>query len=161
LPIANFEYDVNQNSYTFTNLSENADTYLWNFGDGTESSESDPIHIYSEDGDYNISLWIENQCAEDSYSTQVNITTIGLAENKAKDLKLYPNPSNGKINISGLNTNPYDVRLIDLTGRVLIQKSFEGQSINTLDLSRFNEGAYHIIITQGEQSLKQKLILHK
>lgn len=31
----------------FENCSENADSYLWNFGDGTTSTEFEPTHLYS------------------------------------------------------------------------------------------------------------------
>ena len=34
-------------SVMFVNLSKNADTFLWDFGDGTTSIESNPLHTYS------------------------------------------------------------------------------------------------------------------
>ncbi|MDD3567981.1 MAG: PKD domain-containing protein, partial [Bacteroidales bacterium] len=41
----------------FFNLSENANKYVWDFGDGTpKSSEKDPVHIYDELGEYRVSL---------------------------------------------------------------------------------------------------------
>ncbi|MEO9484904.1 MAG: PKD domain-containing protein [Ekhidna sp.] len=44
----------------FKNLSENASTYLWDFGDGTTSTDSDPRHAYSEEGFYDITLIATN-----------------------------------------------------------------------------------------------------
>ncbi|MFH1321217.1 MAG: PKD domain-containing protein [Bacteroidota bacterium] len=43
-------------SVQFTNLSANAGSYLWDFGDGTTGTESDPVHTYTSDGNYNVSL---------------------------------------------------------------------------------------------------------
>ena len=34
----------------FTNCSENATSYLWDFGDTTTSNEVDPVHHYSSNG---------------------------------------------------------------------------------------------------------------
>ncbi|MDQ3536742.1 MAG: PKD domain-containing protein [Bacteroidota bacterium] len=42
------------------NTSINAVTYLWDFGDGTTSTEFEPTHIYKEVGVYDISLTVTN-----------------------------------------------------------------------------------------------------
>ncbi|MFK7951713.1 MAG: PKD domain-containing protein, partial [Ekhidna sp.] len=41
---------------TFTNTSENADSYHWNFGDGFESTSENPTHLYEEAGSYMTTL---------------------------------------------------------------------------------------------------------
>jgi gliding motility-associated-like protein len=40
----------------FVNQSENAANYLWDFGDGTTSEETDPIHTYITEGTYTVTL---------------------------------------------------------------------------------------------------------
>lgn len=40
----------------FTNLSANADSFLWEFGDGESSSEVHPTHTYSQAGAYTVRL---------------------------------------------------------------------------------------------------------
>jgi len=40
----------------FTNLSQNAEYYEWDFGDGTISTRRDPSHHYSYEGIYTVSL---------------------------------------------------------------------------------------------------------
>jgi len=35
---------------TFINTSRNADSYLWNFGDGTTSTGSNPVPTYNLNG---------------------------------------------------------------------------------------------------------------
>ncbi len=40
----------------FENTSDNADSYLWNFGDGTESTDSIVNHHYVHSGKYDVSL---------------------------------------------------------------------------------------------------------
>ena len=45
---------------TFTNESEKAETYHWDFGDGNESTESNPVHRYTHSGNYKVILRAEN-----------------------------------------------------------------------------------------------------
>lgn len=40
----------------FLNTSENADSYFWDFGDGTTSTVKNPIKIYTATGDYLVTL---------------------------------------------------------------------------------------------------------
>ncbi|MFC4757499.1 PKD domain-containing protein [Solitalea agri] len=45
----------------FNNTSINADSFLWDFGDGTTSTEINPEHVYEKDGVYKIKLIATNQ----------------------------------------------------------------------------------------------------
>ena len=61
-PRANFEVSptyvfVNDEKVRFFNLSQEADNYLWEFGDGDTSRVKDPFHKYMEAGVYDITLW--------------------------------------------------------------------------------------------------------
>jgi gliding motility-associated-like protein len=44
----------------FTNNTTGATSYLWNFGDGTTSTNKDEIHIYNKDGYYDVCLTATN-----------------------------------------------------------------------------------------------------
>ena len=49
---------------TFNNLSQNASSYLWDFGDGTTSTDSTPVHTYTTAGTYTVSLTAtQNSCS--------------------------------------------------------------------------------------------------
>lgn len=45
-----------RNVLKFTNLSRNASSYYWNFGDGTTSVEENPEHAFTRRGIYQVSL---------------------------------------------------------------------------------------------------------
>jgi PKD repeat protein len=47
-------------AFVFTNLSSNALTYLWDFGDGETSTETDPFHTYSDPGLKTVTLTAYN-----------------------------------------------------------------------------------------------------
>jgi PKD repeat protein len=73
IPCVSFQHHQHCNGLTtFQNTTYNlVDTYLWDFGDGTTSNEINPVHIFSENGSYSVTLTAcyENQC--DTYTEQV------------------------------------------------------------------------------------------
>jgi PKD repeat protein len=50
--VAGFNVDVAQKTATFTNLSYDATSYHWEFGDGQTSGEVNPVHTYADAGIY-------------------------------------------------------------------------------------------------------------
>ncbi len=90
-PVANFTSNVtsgaNPLSVAFTDLSENVPTsWEWNFGDGSTSTEQNPIHTYSEVGTYNVSLNASNIGGSNnktinSYITVANIPVPDFTSN--------------------------------------------------------------------------------
>ena len=63
----------------FTNGSTNADTYTWDFGDGSQSTDANPTYAYTGPGDYVVTLTASNQgCGDVSVYTQV-ITVDSVA----------------------------------------------------------------------------------
>jgi len=75
LPSANFSYVVNALTVSFGNKSNNATTYLWDFGDGTTSAEKSPAaHTYSTKGKYNVTLTAtDGNGAVNTYTSQVAV----------------------------------------------------------------------------------------
>jgi PKD repeat protein len=61
-PIAEFLYDITPNKFNdpvvFTNITSNGLTYFWTFGDGDTSVEKDPIHQYTGEGPYRVTLYV-------------------------------------------------------------------------------------------------------
>jgi PKD repeat protein len=61
-PDAEFEVDCNGLTCSFTDESEDDDgtlvSWFWDFGDGTGSSEQNPIHSYGEEDKYEVTLTV-------------------------------------------------------------------------------------------------------
>lgn len=58
-PIASFQYEISEDNaleVMFTNFSQNATTYAWDFGDGNSSTEENPTHEFAESGTYTVEL---------------------------------------------------------------------------------------------------------
>jgi PKD repeat protein len=61
---------------TFINTSSNATGYFWNFGDGSTSAESNPVHTYSFIGTYTVRLKITGPEGTDSVCKLLTISDI-------------------------------------------------------------------------------------
>jgi peptidyl-prolyl cis-trans isomerase B (cyclophilin B) len=59
-PLAKFDYSQTKKvapaSVNFSNDSQNADSYMWDFGDGNTSTEASPTHVYTLSGNYDVVL---------------------------------------------------------------------------------------------------------
>lgn len=73
-PVSKFTFSVEGDfapvTLSFNNLSENSETWLWNFGDGKSSIEKNPQHIYTNAGQYTITLEADNGSGGNNTSTQ-------------------------------------------------------------------------------------------
>lgn len=56
-------------------------TWLWDFGDGTTSSVSSPMHTYSVRGTYTVSLTVSNDVGFDTETKQDLISVVSPVEN--------------------------------------------------------------------------------
>jgi len=73
-PLAGFSYSDSLLNVRFTDLSNNADTWLWDFGDTTSSSEQNPIHTYAFPGNYRVCLDISDSCGVSSFCDTVIVS---------------------------------------------------------------------------------------
>jgi PKD repeat protein len=74
VPVLNWSNTTNGLSAVFTDMTTNAPTnWLWNFGDGTTSTQQNPTHIYSAPGTYNVCLYSGNPCGNSSFCQNVTI----------------------------------------------------------------------------------------
>lgn len=61
----------------FTNTSEDAVSYLWDFGDGFTSTSENPSHIYTVAGNYNVTLTSMNSDGcEDAQTVEVAVSEV-------------------------------------------------------------------------------------
>ncbi len=70
----------------FTNQTTDWDTLSWNFGDGSGSSEENPVHVYMDEGDYLVTLTVTNGCGDFEIEQIVTITAPPTANFSASPL---------------------------------------------------------------------------
>jgi PKD repeat protein len=67
------EYDVGESVY-FSNCSSGADSYVWDFGDGTSSTQSNPAHEFQNSGTYQVKLTVYNPAGRSTASKIIYVT---------------------------------------------------------------------------------------
>jgi len=84
---------------TFNNLSSNYNSVLWDFGDGQQSIDENPLHTYDFPGTYTVTLSIftNDSCVSESISTDISLSFA--------------------TSISETNINKEVVSIIDILGR--------------------------------------------
>jgi len=86
-PEVTFMYTVDHNTsmdggtVDFDSTATDADnddlTYLWDFGDGETSTETDPQHIYATNGSYTVMVTVNDSTDETMASATVIVGNIG------------------------------------------------------------------------------------
>lgn len=73
---ADFTFSTNALQVTFTNTSSgNPTTFLWDFGDGEQSPQENPVHIYAAAGTYVVTLEVANAGGQsDTVSKPVTVS---------------------------------------------------------------------------------------
>jgi PKD repeat protein len=56
VPSASFTFVLTDLSVEFTNTSKDANTYAWDFGDGSTSTDASPTHVYAASGNFDVNL---------------------------------------------------------------------------------------------------------
>lgn len=91
---------------------------------------------------------------------------IGSVKNstaKVNNLQVYPNPTNGLLNISYISevNGEVNVRMINLNGQEVMNQTFNkanGEFLNTINMNNFAKGVYMLQVITPERTLTEKVI---
>lgn len=101
-PSASFSFSQNGSTFSFQNNSTDSRDYLWDFGDGSISNQTNPVHTYVTAGPYNATLTAALRCTSD-VSTQ-NIVVTGMDVKEYEEIKVIRTGDQSLL-IKGLKTN--------------------------------------------------------
>ena len=94
-----------------------------------------------------------------SESNEVTLTTI---EDNIVELemisKIYPNPASDILNIELQKNDNYTVKLMDLSGKVLITNQFEGRSV-IISVNQLPKADYLLSIDNGHATITKQIIV--
>jgi PKD repeat protein len=79
-PINNFEFIQDENIVSFINFHEGGTSFYWEFGDSKTSTEENPVHVYEEDGTYEVILSVSNECGTTSHNVFIDVVTTPFAD---------------------------------------------------------------------------------
>lgn len=120
-PIAGFNYppgsyDLNEAIIPFTDLSQGAMNWQWDFGDNNYSNESNPTHTYLDSGVFYVTQIVYNQygCADTAESSVYIQTSTNIYVPNA----FTPNGNewNEYFNVKGIGLNGYLLQIYDRWG---------------------------------------------
>ncbi len=152
---ANFDFIINENEVTFTN-SYTSDDISWDFGDETTSVDDNPVHTYTETGDYEVTLTI-NKCGRAHVFTKtVNINVLSLRDEYSDEVMIYPNPAADYIYIKGLEGKTFSISVYTVLGQEI--KHFENVIDGTLSVADLPKGTYFFKINNDNSFKTVKVI---
>ncbi|MDP4664119.1 MAG: T9SS type A sorting domain-containing protein [Salibacteraceae bacterium] len=147
-PIINSQFDNSWNIRLST--QETHDSYVWSNG-GT-----DPITTVTTNGLYRVTVTNEFGCEGTAF---VSVYTIGVSEEIANQLKLYPNPATDYFQIewpSGWLQNAQST-LYNIEGKIVMQFSVTQQN-QRIDVANLTKGTY-ILATDSPDGLAKTTII--
>lgn len=169
-------------AYNFSSGTGNL-SYLWNFGDGTSSTQQYPFHQYSVPGQYVICLTVtatystalgglttcsDTYCDSSSVQrmaagfqmSQVNVIPFSVTGIKQTEkeigLKAFPNPIADELTIEAITTNDNQLTfvLVDALGRTISTGNINNSKA-IINTSNLEKGFYSLSITNEKgNSLK-------
>ncbi len=176
-----FADSTNSGNYFAYNMSTGTGTtsYLWNFGDGSTSTQQYPFHQYVTPGHYIVCLTVtatngtttctDSYCDSSSVQRiasgflmhQINVIpqiTNGVKENTlANGIITYPNPIVDELTIEielSSSIVNYNYTLTDALGKVVMKNNIKDSKtvINTSDLEK---GFYFLSISSDDIKIKK------
>jgi PKD repeat protein len=146
---------------SFTNLSTGGDTYLWTFGDGSQSTSNAQTvqHTYDSSGAYVVTLVATNSCGASVLQIDLNLVVVSNVDPQSmQSFTVYPNPSTGFVTLvisEALRTHAM-VHLTDVLGRnCLTQTLIEHES--SIDLCHLSDGLYQLTVITEEQGQQKSV----
>jgi hypothetical protein len=141
----------------------NVNSYLWDFGDGTNTStQVNPEHSYTSGGNYIVTLSVFNGCGNYEISLPINVditTGIVKLDNTKADVALYPNPSKDYIIIENKSDdlNMQQVSIFNALGASVYMHQADNGKSHKLNVSGLASGIYSIRILTDKGFVIRKM----
>jgi len=78
LPTADFTFEPTEvtmyDEVTFTNTSTDAESYAWDFGDGSTSFDANPTHVYKSAGTFTVTLTATNEDGDTEVQKEIVVS---------------------------------------------------------------------------------------
>ena len=165
-PQANFVsadtvYLSNGGNIDFSNTSNNAAGYEWDFGDGSPlSSEEHPTHQYTSPGAYTVVLVASYQGCSDQFSKAILVLDEGTHVDDMDDLtfRISPNPSNGRLLIQLDSRDMATITIWDSFGKMVYNNVIPaGRNKHIVELRI--SGIYFINLRKGNKKYSGRFVL--
>lgn len=106
--------------FQFTNTSSNANAYTWQFGDGNTANTPNATYMYSNAGNYNVTLIAVNSACGDSSKFTYKVTAINTPTVQS---------------VANINGSDNDIRIGKDANGVFVQLSYDKNTRATVSIS--------------------------
>ena len=148
-PVTNaaFNYTaVGPNVYFFDN-SPSAVAWNWDFGDASTGNISNPVHNFTAGGQYLVCLTAPNSFGcSDTACTLINVIDVGILEDDADEIAIFPNPVSNELVIRN-NVFNYEGQLtvFNAFGEEILSRQIKANTLQlTINVSQLTPGLYFI-----------------
>lgn len=160
---ADFSSTNNNGTVTFTDLSTNATSWFWDFGDGNTSTDQNPVHTYVNGGTYTAVLVVNGEIG--CPAEYVVDALVGI-ENRGIDnlfMQLVPNPVNEVLSVQfsqPLKVNS-EIMIYASDGRLVgLQPLTKGSTQLQFTTSELESAIYWVVLNSTDQNpIRQRLVV--
>ncbi|MFT6743498.1 MAG: PKD repeat protein [Bacteroidia bacterium] len=142
------------------------DVYRWTFGDGASDITEDPTYTYNniDNGTFELCLATEKGVCKSRDCEDVTINLAGISELTQNNdmINVYPNPSNGKFNVTVENAGDVVIVVGDILGNVLsvdVRDNLNGTY--NVDMSAVANGVYFVQVKNGDFYATKRITVSK
>lgn len=153
LPVASFEASADTvlltggtASVAFTDQSTGATSWHWNFGDGNQTAEQNPVHVFTSPGIYTVSLSAGSPdgcmaAATRTILVESDLVSVSDAPLEA-GLRIFPNPASDVLHIEW-EAEAFELQIFDLQGRKITGRTLTGHQTQ-VSLDGLSSGLYFV-----------------
>jgi PKD repeat protein len=161
-PVPDFSYTQANATFRFTDLTNNAVSWIWSYGDGVIDNTQNPFHVFENLGDYLVCLTVYNACGDFfTKCNEVSVTNLSTAISSTdKEIgNIYPNPVNDQLHVDISNTieGELSAQLFSVTGKLVMSYQLTAQE-NIIALNHLKSGVYTLKLV-GEAGTWTKQII--
>ena len=157
-PVADFTHMTSYLTAVFTGKMEKAESFIWNFGDGTTSKEENPIHVYPANASYTATLTVYAHCDTVSKSVTIDMSYVNMKE-VLENATIYPNPAVDNVTISfGTTIENALVQIVSLDGAQVASQELFNTSEISINVASYPAGIYLVKVTAAEHTTVKKII---
>ncbi len=161
-----FSSEADGLTVAFTDQSQSALTWFWDFGDDFYTGQQNPTHVFNTSGTYFVCLTTQDNCYTEKYCDSVKVQRVPNPGPLEEQVLLYPipavddlfleirNPSSGIINL----------KIFNIAGSLMFSKSMEKYipgSVEEINVRNFANGAYILKILMDNKSIVKKFTINR
>lgn len=144
-------YDASTNTLSTPDLGY---LYQW-YLDGNPIPGATGFSIEPGNGVYHVAAF-NGFCFANSNEFQ---NTASINDLTGASFKVFPNPAKESVTIQFKDHALMSLKILDVTGRIVVQHSLENMSEITVPVNELKSGFYNIILTDGINNWSKKLVI--